>query len=107
MHATVEECSPLNISKTSTWEHCFDLAAQHHQYWQSMHMFLEESQNGVHTQADIVWWGTCSVSVIRVMPLSIGFNVLQPNGQHKHIGAGKKKVKFYFSSFLKLLSTTR
>ena len=64
MHATVEECSPLNISKTSTWEHCFDLAAQHHQYWQSMHMFLEESQNGVHTQADIVWWGTCSGAVI-------------------------------------------
>ena len=29
-----------------------------------MHMFLEESQNGVHTQADIVWWGTCSGAVI-------------------------------------------
>ena len=29
-----------------------------------MHMFLEESQNGVHTQADIVWWGTCSGAVM-------------------------------------------
>ena len=29
-----------------------------------MHMFLEESQNGVHTQADIVWWGTCLGAVI-------------------------------------------
>ena len=63
-----------------------------------MHMFLEESQNGVHTQADIVWWGTCSVSVIRVMPLSIGFNVLQPNGQlaQTHRRRQKKSEILFF-----------
>ena len=55
----------------------------------------------------ILCGGAHAQGLSSVMPLSIGCDVLQPNGQHKHIVAGKKKVKFYFSSFLKLLSTTR
>ena len=65
-----------------------------------MHMFLEESQNGVHTQADIVWWGTCSGAVIsHAVEHRLQCTATERPGQHKHIVAGKKKSEILFFIF--------
>ena len=44
----------------------------------------------------ILCGGAHAQGLSSVMPLSIGCDVLQPNGQHKHIVAGKKSEILFF-----------
>ena len=50
----------------------------------------------------ILCGGAHAQGLSSVMPLSIGCNVLQPNGQHKHIVAGKKKSEILFFIFFEV-----